>query len=87
MAIVSLPEDSESFEPTFTHSFYPGQTFRLLGPTPVDAIHELEVLVDVGVSHFQVMVDDMATLDRFVNEVLPAVRLHPDPLRDERTSP
>jgi alkanesulfonate monooxygenase SsuD/methylene tetrahydromethanopterin reductase-like flavin-dependent oxidoreductase (luciferase family) len=72
---VSLPDDPASFEPTYTHSFYPGQVFDILGPTPADVIREIERLVDVGVSHFQVAASDMTTLRRFVNEVVPAARL------------
>jgi alkanesulfonate monooxygenase SsuD/methylene tetrahydromethanopterin reductase-like flavin-dependent oxidoreductase (luciferase family) len=75
MSIVSLPDRPEDFEATFTHSFYPGQTFRILGPTPADVTREIELLVDAGVTHFQVMVEDMPTLDRFVEDVIPAVRL------------
>jgi alkanesulfonate monooxygenase SsuD/methylene tetrahydromethanopterin reductase-like flavin-dependent oxidoreductase (luciferase family) len=74
---VSLPDDPATFEPTYTHSFYPGQVFDILGPTPADAVREIEHLVDVGVSHFQVGVDDLATLRRFVDEVVPAVRTDP----------
>jgi alkanesulfonate monooxygenase SsuD/methylene tetrahydromethanopterin reductase-like flavin-dependent oxidoreductase (luciferase family) len=69
---VSLPDDVATFEPTYEHSFYPGQPFDNVGPTPADAIREIERLIDVGVSHFQVGVADTATLRRFVDEVVPA---------------
>jgi len=72
---VSLPDDAATFEPTYEHSFYPGAVFHILGPTPADAISVLERLVDVGVSHFQVRFDDMTTFRRFIDEVIPAVRL------------
>ena len=72
---ISLPDDQARFEPTYEHSFYPGQVFHILGPTPSDVIRELERLVDVGVSHFQVSFDDMTTYRRFIDEVVPAVRL------------
>ena len=51
-------------------------------PTPADVIREVERLVDVGVSHFQVSFDEMPTYRRFIDEVLPVVRLerHPQPL-------
>jgi hypothetical protein len=73
--VVWLPEDPATFERTYEHSFYPGQVFHVLGPTPEDAIREIERLVDVGVSHFQVGFEDMATFRRFISEVVPAVRL------------
>jgi len=77
---VSLPDDASAFEPRYEHSFYPGQVFDVIGPTPADAIREIERLVDVGVSHFQVGVDDMRTLSRFIEEVVPAARLRPQPV-------
>lgn len=72
---VWLPDDPSKFEATYEHSFYPGQVFRVFGPTPADAIREIEMLVDVGVSHFQVSFEDMTTYRRFIDEVLPVVRL------------
>lgn len=72
---VHLPEDPAAFEPTYEHSFYPGSVFHVLGPTPADVIREIERLVDVGVSHFQVSFEDMPTYRRFVDEVVPVVRL------------
>jgi alkanesulfonate monooxygenase SsuD/methylene tetrahydromethanopterin reductase-like flavin-dependent oxidoreductase (luciferase family) len=74
---ISLPDDPGTFEQSYSHSFYPDQEFPVLGPTPADVIREIECLVDVGVSHFQVDVPDMTTLRRFVDEVVPACRLEP----------
>ena len=74
---VSLPEDPAGFEPYFEHSFYPGQVFQLVGPTPADVIREIETLVDVGVQHVALGFDDASDLRRFVAEVLPHVRLSP----------
>jgi alkanesulfonate monooxygenase SsuD/methylene tetrahydromethanopterin reductase-like flavin-dependent oxidoreductase (luciferase family) len=74
---LSLPDDPSSFVPTYDHSFYPGATFPIFGPTPADAIREIERLVDAGVSHFQVDLDTMSTYRRFLDEVVPAVRLEP----------
>ena len=56
--------------------------FPPFGPTPADVIREIERLVDVGVSHFQVSFDEMRTYRRFIDEVLPIVRLerHPQAL-------
>jgi alkanesulfonate monooxygenase SsuD/methylene tetrahydromethanopterin reductase-like flavin-dependent oxidoreductase (luciferase family) len=69
---ISFPDDPSTFEPTYEHVFYPGQTFGVVGPTPSDAIREIERLVDVGVSHVILSVERPADLRRFVDEVLPA---------------
>jgi len=70
---VWLPEDPSVFVPTYEHSNYPGQVFGIVGPTPGDAIREINTLIDVGVSHFQPVFEDMTSLVRFIDEVLPAV--------------
>ena len=72
---VSLPDDPSTFEPSYSHDFYPGQVFGIVGPTPADVIREIELLVDVGVSHFPLAFDDLAGLQQFVAEVVPHVRL------------
>jgi alkanesulfonate monooxygenase SsuD/methylene tetrahydromethanopterin reductase-like flavin-dependent oxidoreductase (luciferase family) len=72
---VSMPDDPSAFVPTYEHRFYPGSTFYRLGPTPADVIRNIERLVDVGVSHFQVYLDDMTTYRHFIEEVVPTVRL------------
>ena len=72
---VSLPDDPDTFAPTYKHSFYPDSLFHVLGPRPADAIREIERLVDVGVSHFQVAFDDMTSLRRFMEDVVPAARM------------
>ena len=72
---VSLPNDPHAFVPTYEHSFYPGSLFHLLGPSPGDVVRDIERLVDVGVSHFQIAFDDMTTYRRFIDEVVPVVRL------------
>jgi alkanesulfonate monooxygenase SsuD/methylene tetrahydromethanopterin reductase-like flavin-dependent oxidoreductase (luciferase family) len=74
---VSMPDDPSTFRPTYTHDFYAGQVFGILGPTADDVIREIEQLVDVGVSHFQIDVPDIPTLRRFVDKVVPAARLGP----------
>jgi len=71
---ISFPDDPSDFERTFTHPFYPGQTFDAVGPTPEDAIAEIRRLIGVGVAHFQPSFESMATLRRFVDDVLPALR-------------
>jgi len=78
---VWMPDDVAEFEPTYEHSFYPGQVFHALGPTAEDIIREIELLVDHNVQHFQVASSDQRTLDRFIDEVVPNVRLRPAALR------
>lgn len=80
---VSLPDDAATFDPTYLHPFYGDKiVFHPFGPTPADVIREVERLVDVGVSHFQIAFDEMRTYRRFIDEVLPIVRLerHPQAL-------
>jgi hypothetical protein len=72
---ISMPDDPATFEPRFTHEFYPGQEFGLIGPTPADVIREIEVLVDAGVTHFPLDIGSLRELRLFVDEVLPHVRL------------
>jgi alkanesulfonate monooxygenase SsuD/methylene tetrahydromethanopterin reductase-like flavin-dependent oxidoreductase (luciferase family) len=74
---VSLPDDPDTFVATYKHSFYGDDVFYVLGPTPADAIREIERLVDVGVRHFQVQFTDMTSLRRFIDRVIPVVRLDP----------
>ncbi len=71
---VSLPTDLSTFESEYEHSFYPGQAFHVLGPTPADVIRELARLIDAGVSHFQVSFEDLSTFHRFLEEVVPPMR-------------
>ena len=71
---VHLPDDPSTFEATYEHSFYPGYQFHVLGPTPVDVIRELDRLIDHGVVHFQATFEDMRTFERFIDEVIPAMR-------------
>jgi hypothetical protein len=42
-------------------------------------IREIELLVDHNVSHFTLAFDSTAELRRFVDEVVPHVRLQPRP--------
>jgi alkanesulfonate monooxygenase SsuD/methylene tetrahydromethanopterin reductase-like flavin-dependent oxidoreductase (luciferase family) len=76
---VWFPDDPSTFESTYEHRFYPGQVFGVLGPTPTDAIREIDRLIEVGVSHFQVVFEDMASLRRFIDEVVPAVETAQQP--------
>jgi len=43
-----------------------------VGPTPEDAIRQLQPLIDLGVTLVTVYVHDRRTLDRFAQEVIPA---------------
>src|SRR4029077_4012490 len=74
---VSMPTDPATFEATYEHEFYPGQTFGVVGPTAADVIREIELLVDHGVQHITVGFDSRRELKRFVDEVVPHVRLQP----------
>lgn len=74
---ISLPDDPSTFEATYEHEFYPGQIFGVVGPTPADVIREIELLVDHGVQHFSVSFESRAELRRFVDDVVPYVRLQP----------
>jgi alkanesulfonate monooxygenase SsuD/methylene tetrahydromethanopterin reductase-like flavin-dependent oxidoreductase (luciferase family) len=74
-----MPADPSTFQPNYEHSFYPGQVFWSVGPTPTDVIDEIERLVDAGVSHFPLAFDDLHDLRRFIDEVVPHVRLEPKP--------
>ncbi|HEV8403874.1 MAG TPA: LLM class flavin-dependent oxidoreductase [Candidatus Limnocylindrales bacterium] len=73
-AAVSMPDDPSTFEATYEHSFYPGKPFQVFGPAPTDVIRELDRLIDVGVRHFQVSFEDMVTFERFIDDVVPAMR-------------
>jgi alkanesulfonate monooxygenase SsuD/methylene tetrahydromethanopterin reductase-like flavin-dependent oxidoreductase (luciferase family) len=74
---VSLPDDPRRFRGTQDHPFYPGQVFGIAGPTPSDVIREIEALVDHGVVHVALNVDNERELKRVVDEVVPHVRLEP----------
>jgi alkanesulfonate monooxygenase SsuD/methylene tetrahydromethanopterin reductase-like flavin-dependent oxidoreductase (luciferase family) len=75
-AFINLPDDPATFEPTYFHDYYQA-TFPILGPSPEDAIREIETLVDVGVRHFPLAFSDMASLERFIQDVVPNLRLEP----------
>lgn len=70
---VDFPEDPDTFEPTYEHSYYPGSVFPIIGPTPADAIEALRPLVELGVSHIVVNPSTSPTLQRFCAEVVPAL--------------
>jgi alkanesulfonate monooxygenase SsuD/methylene tetrahydromethanopterin reductase-like flavin-dependent oxidoreductase (luciferase family) len=72
---ISMPDAPSTFEPTYEHEFYPGQVFGRIGPSPADVIREIELLVDHGVAHFTLVFDSRRELKRFVDEVVPRVRL------------
>ena len=74
---ISMPSDPATFEPTYEHEFYPGQVFGVVGPTAADVIREIELLVDHGVQHLTLGFDSRDELTRFVDDVVPHVRLDP----------
>ena len=45
-----------------------------LGPTPKDAIAQLQPFVEIGVAEFIVGFEDLATAEQFAAEVVPAFR-------------
>jgi alkanesulfonate monooxygenase SsuD/methylene tetrahydromethanopterin reductase-like flavin-dependent oxidoreductase (luciferase family) len=75
-AFINLPDDPATFEPTYFHDYYEA-TFPILGPSPADVIREIETLVEVGVRHFPLAFRDMASLERFIQDVVPNLRLEP----------
>jgi alkanesulfonate monooxygenase SsuD/methylene tetrahydromethanopterin reductase-like flavin-dependent oxidoreductase (luciferase family) len=44
------------------------------GPTPAEAIAQLQEMVDLGVNEFAVFFWDLRSAEIFVNEVVPAFR-------------
>jgi alkanesulfonate monooxygenase SsuD/methylene tetrahydromethanopterin reductase-like flavin-dependent oxidoreductase (luciferase family) len=74
---ISMPDDPATFQPSYTHDFYPGQVFAQVGPTATEVIREMELLVDHGVHHLALAFDSREELRRFVDEVVPHVRLTP----------
>jgi alkanesulfonate monooxygenase SsuD/methylene tetrahydromethanopterin reductase-like flavin-dependent oxidoreductase (luciferase family) len=74
---ISMPDDPSTFVAFNEHAFYPGQKFGVAGPTPADVIREIEQLVDIGVKHVALNFDSRAELARFIDEVVPHVRLEP----------
>ena len=68
---VAMPDDITDFEATYQHPNYPGQTFGLAGPRPANVVRSIRELVEVGVSHFAINVEDEATLGRLLDEVMP----------------
>jgi len=74
---ISMPDDATTFESEYFHDFYPGQVFGITGPTAADVIRDIETLVDRKVRHFQLHFGSRRELDRFVDEVVPNVRLEP----------
>jgi hypothetical protein len=63
--MIDLPPDPSQFQ-------QPEDTY-LLGPTPADAIRQLRPFVELGVSHILLRTADIATLERFRDEVAPAL--------------
>ena len=55
----------------------PGPGLRHRRADAADVIREIELLVDHGVRHFQLALDSRDELRRFVDEVVPHVRLEP----------
>jgi len=84
-AIVYLPDNVDDFVPQYFHGYY-SAWFPILGPTPADVTREIETLVDIGVQHFPISFVDMSSLHRFIDEVVPSVRLTPRTATKETTT-
>jgi alkanesulfonate monooxygenase SsuD/methylene tetrahydromethanopterin reductase-like flavin-dependent oxidoreductase (luciferase family) len=75
---ISMPDDPSTFEAWYANEeAYPGQRFGIVGPTAADVIREIETLVDVGVSHLPLNFQTEREYRRFLDEVVPRVRLTP----------
>ena len=73
---IELLDDPSTFVPTFKHAFYGDAiVFHRIGPRASDVIREIERLVDAGVGHLALNFSDMTTFTRFLDEVVPNVRL------------
>jgi alkanesulfonate monooxygenase SsuD/methylene tetrahydromethanopterin reductase-like flavin-dependent oxidoreductase (luciferase family) len=70
---VWMPDDPATFERAYAHEFYPSSVFHYIGPTPGEVVTEIQRLAEVGVSHFAVNFEDLPTLRRFIDEVVPAL--------------
>jgi len=46
-----------------------------MSPTPADGVREMNLLIDKGVSHIAVNFDTLDQMKRFIDEVVPKVRL------------
>jgi alkanesulfonate monooxygenase SsuD/methylene tetrahydromethanopterin reductase-like flavin-dependent oxidoreductase (luciferase family) len=71
---VNFPEKTDDFV-AFIPTDFPDYDLDqyIYGPTPADAIKQLQPFVDAGVTHFQISVTDLRTLELFASEVAPAL--------------
>ena len=69
---VCLTDDDSKYVPWIDTPS--GDRLYRLGPTVADVIREVRLLEAEGVQHVQVAVDDVATLERFIEEVVPSFR-------------
>jgi alkanesulfonate monooxygenase SsuD/methylene tetrahydromethanopterin reductase-like flavin-dependent oxidoreductase (luciferase family) len=72
-AEVNFPDDPATFVSSYEHSYYPGIPFPILGPIPADAVAQLRLLVELGVTRFMINPSSFRTLERFCAEVAPAL--------------
>jgi alkanesulfonate monooxygenase SsuD/methylene tetrahydromethanopterin reductase-like flavin-dependent oxidoreductase (luciferase family) len=70
---VYFPSDSADFPEPYWSGYQDFMTTPF-GPTPSDAIDQLRVMVEFGVTEFTVYFWDLRTAEIFVNEVVPAFR-------------
>ena len=70
---VDFPDDPTTFSAEYSHSYYPGDVFNIVGPTPADAIRQLRPMINLGVTHFMIGPTSQRTLERFCSEVAPVL--------------
>lgn len=68
-----FPTDAADFPEPFRSGYQDFMTTPI-GPTPIDAIAQLSPLVELGVAEFLIGFWDLPTIQRFVDEVIPAFR-------------
>jgi alkanesulfonate monooxygenase SsuD/methylene tetrahydromethanopterin reductase-like flavin-dependent oxidoreductase (luciferase family) len=74
-----FPDSGSGSMATISAAQDPSGTFAdeidwVMGPTPDDAVHQLQPLIDLGVTLVTVYFHDRRTLDLFAREVIPAFR-------------
>lgn len=75
-ADLDFPDDPATFSPGIEHSYYPGMSLSLIGPTPADAVAQLAPLIDLGVRHIIVTAANDDTIARFADAAVPELVKH-----------
>ncbi|WP_164990897.1 LLM class flavin-dependent oxidoreductase [Streptomyces sp. GZWMJZ-114] len=69
---IHMPRRAEDFNPGEMRYGDP----KILGPSPSAVIEELRPLVELGVRHFQVYIDDVESAEQFCEHVAPVLAAH-----------